>query len=1524
MSAAQPERIEPGGKVERRLAEGETHPYLVRLEAGEYVRIAAEQRGVDLVLRLVAPGGGLIAEIDSPTGTRGAERVSEVAAVTGDYRAEVVGGEGTTPGTYVVRIEEKCTATDAHRRKVEGERVFQEGERLRRENKEEEAITRYERALALWQDAGDLEGQAAALFSIGWMKDRLDRWEEAAGVSAQAAALYRQTGDSTGRAQALNRYGRLLGQLGRRAEARPPLEEAVLLFRGSGDPEKEATALINLGNVLNWDGHFEQAVDCYDQALAVWRRLRNRNEEVKVLLSFGDLYMSHGKLIEAKESFEGAQRIADEIGDGRQLAEAFDNLGRLAFREGRLVEARVQGEKALALFRELGDRRDRAIILNSLGLVLLKSGDPEGAQARFSEALSLFHALADAQGEAMVTAHLGRVALAKGDARHALELERTALARFERMNDRQGLSLAHYGAAQALVKLGDLEQALQEIEASLAIAESQRAETASLDLRASYFSTRQHYWELYIDVLMTLDRLHPAKGFAVRALEADERRRARSLLDALAEVRAEIRKSANPALLREEEDIQRRLERTRQPEEVTSLLADLDSVRTRMRKDNPRLARIESSEVLSLPEIQKRLLDKETLLLVYSLGEERSVLWTVARSTLTPHLLPGRDRIEKAAGLVRDVLSHRLQTNSRLRQTAVEDLAAIVLEPAAADLAKFKRLLIVADGALQMVPFAALPDPGADRIEGRRPLLVEGHPIIYLPSASVGATLRKEKPASVSPPSPLIAVLADPVFDASDSRVKGQGQASVPASGTTRGSLARSLRDLGMTQLERLPFSREEARAIQSLWRSGEVLPALDFSANGEVLADDRWRQAAILHFATHSLLNDRQPELSGLVFSRVGPDGAPRTDGFLPLHDVYALNLKAGMVVLSACQTGSGKVLRGEGLLGLTRGFMSIGVPQLVASLWKVEDQATAELMTRFYREFYEGKQPSEALQEAQKSMLSDPRWSNPSLWAGFIFLGDYQGRPGGGIETAETGGSSSSRRADTGGMPGKGRPRPKPKPPEQEKAPKPPVPPGEERRVSEKLYFNGITTRGQYVTPPITAEELAQRVRAAGLDAPSEWVLDMTRERPKGDRKRRPILDIQRKWDLAETGWAVVYAPGTDRKVKLALRDLIEHREGQAAGGGRSTYFRSIDARPGESLDAFLRRPDVSAGQRGDPDFFPYYVLLVGDPESLPYNFQQELDVGYAVGRICFDRPEDYKAYARSVVQAETKRPVRPRQVAFFGTSHENDPATEEMARTLVRPLSEGVVEPEKGWEIRSAIGADARKEQLRKFLGGPETPALLFAGCHGLEVDMEDDVERQREMQGALICQDWPGPDEWVDEDHWFAAKDVPGDASLDGLIAFFMACYGVGTPARDNFSQNRLARAPRIAPAAFASRLPQRMLSHPGGGALAVIGHVDKAWVTGFAGSEKGEGRAPYLNALKRLLEGHTVGWAVEDLNLSYASFAAQLGNLWEAEQLRDKVTDPVLFSNLWTYRNDARNYVVFGDPAVRLPGVGEPR
>lgn len=408
-------------------------------------------------------------------------------------------------------------------------------------------------------------------------------------------------------------------------------------------------------------------------------------------------------------------------------------------------------------------------------------------------------------------------------------------------------------------------------------------------------------------------------------------------------------------------------------------------------------------------------------------------------------------------------------------------------------------------------------------------------------------------------------------------------------------------------------------------------------------------------------------------------------------------------------------------------------------------------------------------------------------------------------------------------------------------------------------------------------------------------------------------PITEVHRPWDLAVTGWAVIFAPDVDRRVKLALRELLEHRR-QAASYFHSEYYRELTYN-GESVHEFLWKHGARAGV-ADPDRFPYYVLLVGSPETLPYNFQAELDGHYAVGRIYFQEHEDYANYAHGIVQAEDRpRPLpRTQQVVFFATEHENDPATQRTSRDLLQPLAKSLLEPGMHWEVREVCGTEARKERLRTLLGGAETPALLFAACHGLGFDEADD--RQEACQGALVCQDWLGPDEGesISEDEWFAASDVPEEASLRGLVAFLYASYAVGTPNREDMLGKTKSSVSRT----LISRLPQRLLSHRAGGALAVIGHVGRAWMPSLSGLSRIETINPFRNAIRRLLRGHTVGWAMEYLNQPYLAFATENFVERAGEEVDEKLT---AYLNLM--RQDARNIMVFGDPAVCLLGVRPP-
>ncbi len=476
----------------------------------------------------------------------------------------------------------------------------------------------------------------------------------------------------------------------------------------------------------------------------------------------------------------------------------------------------------------------------------------------------------------------------------------------------------------------------------------------------------------------------------------------------------------------------------------------------------------------------------------------------------------------------------------------------------------------------------------------------------------------------------------------------------------------------------------------------------------------------------------------------------------------------------------------------------------------------------------------------------------------------------------------------------------------------------------MSERLFFNGVNgATGNYELPPMRAEDVAALAMGEKLDEEHLKELEGWSWRVKAIQKG-PKEGIDPK-KLEQTGWGIIFAYEDERvdAIKEALSELLDHRREQA-GREKEHYYREFtggDAyRPGESKLDFLERHGVGPGP-ADPEKVPYYLLIVGDPEQIPYRFQYQLDVQYAVGRIHFDTLEEYAQYARSVVEAESGQVPLSRQAAFFGVRNPDDRATQLSTTELIEPLVESVVADQPDWDVQMWLADQATKAHLGGLVGGAETPALLFSSSHGMGFPHGD--PRQLPHQGALLCQEWPGPEEWnepIPERFYFSADDVGSDARLLGMMAFFFACYGAGTPRLDDFA-HRTFRDTReaIAPHAFVAHLPQRMLGHPKGGALAVVGHIERAWGYSFTWGRAGKQLAVFEGTLKRLMEGHPVGSALEFFDARYAELSTELSQQVEDAKFSSK-RDDLKLAELWTANNDARAYAIIGDPATRLPVV----
>jgi len=640
-------------------------------------------------------------------------------------------------------------------------------------------------------------------------------------------------------------------------------------------------------------------------------------------------------------------------------------------------------QQALALSRSVNDPRGQAEALNSVGYIDYRSGKGQSALAGFDKALSLFRAAEDRPSEVLTLHNLARV-----------------------QRD-----------------LGDLERATNHVREMVELIESMRSKIDSQQLRASYFASVHQHYKLAIDVLMTRHKRNPSQAFDAAAFGMSERARARGLLELLNESHVDIHEGADPALLRRERELERLLdvkgeqqvqllsdkhaeqEAAALKKEIADLTSEYQESEAQMRSTSPRYAALTQPQTLSLAEIQRQVVDANSLLLEYSLSEERSYLWAITSSSIKSYELPGSRQIEQLARHIRELIAAFQLRDQAAMPTAdlvaqyedtARQLSQILLAPVASDLIG-KRLLIVADGILQYISFPGLPSP-VD-LTAAVPLIVD-HEISMIPSASTQAMLRRQI-AGRALAAHEVAVFADPVFEKTDPRIlpAGQNQLRTPTMTAARPQssklrqLTRSFRSrTGTGSFPRLLATRREAEMIISYAKAGESLLASDFLASRKMILRPELAQYRILHLATHGLFDSEHPELSALVLSLVDPQGRPQ-NGFLRLHDLYNLNLPVELIVLSACDSAMGKNVKGEGMVGMTRGFMYAGAPRLVASLWRVDDDATAELMASFYKKMLaEHMRPAAALRAAQVDMYHHKQWRAPFYWAAFVFQGEWE----------------------------------------------------------------------------------------------------------------------------------------------------------------------------------------------------------------------------------------------------------------------------------------------------------------------------------------------------------------------------------------------------------------------------------------------------------------------------------------------------------------------------------------------------
>jgi len=974
--------IGPGGQSQRRLAENVVHRYRFLLKAGELLHAFVEQDvkkddAVDVLLTLYGPGGKLY-EIDSPMRASGAEEIFVVAEAPGIYQVEIdgLGSEGT----YLIRTLPFHRASDSERLNARAERIFYESRSLARLKppKVEEALAGFQEAERLWRGLGKPARRAEAFRRCGALL--FDQWQikRALTFQQQALDLYRATGNHDMETAQLAAVGLSRKSLGDLEGAETIYRRAVQVAREYGFPNREANAFFNLAILLYQRGDSWDALDACDAAKILLRKSKKKEpfQDLDPFLLMGQVYVSLGKFQLGLSQYEKALKILGSSQSPAHRAEILSRISELYLSSGDFSRALTYARSAIEYRGQAGDSRGKAVSLAGMSLILQQTGDFTQARDLQEQALAIFHETGDLRSEGISHLNLGHLWIAQNDARAAMSHFEKAWVLARQQGLKEGEMTALYEMAQAERLRGNPIAARRRIDEALAILGSLSAGAPPDELKSLYLTARQKGYGLLIDLLVKSPAQYTPPGDILVSFETSERDRWQQLASSLTStrLRAGILKRADPVLvaerLRLEDEINRieskrlRLEGDGLPavsaqHAQKGLMERLQTLDVRLRREDAWAANSDRPGPISLREAQQ-LLDSDSVLLEYHLGDTRSFLWLVTPSRVEVFTLPARNVIEDKARRLHGLLSESQWFANREKALPLaRELSATLLGPIA-DRLGGGSIIIVPDGAIHLVPFALLPDPvRSSEIwkSGWPAPLIRSHRVSYLPSASVLGAIRREL-AGRQLPAGRLAVLADPVF----------------------------------TDLPQLPLTRQEALAILSLIPPGQrTLRALGHQATRELAMSGRLGGYQIIHFATHATNHPEHPELSSIVLSQRDAQGRPR-EGHLRLQNIQDLDLPADLVVLSACKTALGKDVRGEGYMGLTQGFLYAGAARVLVSLWNVNERSTPAFMEHFYRLLVEGKSPDEALRRTQLWMAEAIPWSSPYYWAGFELHGEWR----------------------------------------------------------------------------------------------------------------------------------------------------------------------------------------------------------------------------------------------------------------------------------------------------------------------------------------------------------------------------------------------------------------------------------------------------------------------------------------------------------------------------------------------------
>ncbi len=874
----------------------------------------------------------------------------------------------------------------------------------------------HDQALKLAAQIAEPTAQARAFFASGVFFYNEREFTRMLEQQEKALNFFQIAGDKQGETETLIElaYSRIINndRLGGRESA----EKALEIADRTGDLRNRVFALIVLGDAFQRIGEWQTAVGYFLEAEKHFPDNLDLFEKAVLYNRLGFYNLAFDELNQAKNYFQKSFALFDRLGNAEGRSELLTELGQIYVRQGNLPEAMSYFDKSRTF--AAADPIALGVLDLKIGETFYNQNDFSLAEKHFRLALEQYRKIGISYRTAEVLEKLGLIYARQKDFLRARESFLAAL----KLNRKVFSKFAEAQNLFNLAALDDLENrpadALENIKESIKLTEAAHGETANSRLRRSYLANVHDRYELFIKLLMKMHRQFPNENYALAALQTAEKSRARVMLETLALAEADFMKDADAETVRREKEIRfllnakadklteilsrngSRAEVEQLDGEINQLENDLEEIKARLKQNSPLYSAIKNPAPFDVEEFRKNVLDDDSLLAEFAFGDEESYLWLIGKTGFYAFVLPPREQIEAKIQTLRELLAARqinadeeievyqtriAQAENEFQQTA--KLLSREIFGQAAEKFGAKRLIIVPDGKLNYFPVSALPLPDSANDE---PILLSNE-VIYEPSASTLSLLAERKnPAAADK---ILLIFSDPVFTKDDSRFAANDAAENSEAGKTLTENFRFAESLN--SLARLTASKAEADSIIKILGTSKTKNFSGYAANRRQLLEANAADYKILHFATHGLINEERPELSGIVLSRFDENGR-KLNEFVRLQDIYGLDLNSDLVVLSACETGIGKEVRGEGLMSLNNAFLQVGAKTVMSSLWKVEDTATLELMKNFYESLAGGNvTPSKALQTAQIKLRQNKQFQSPFYWAAFTIQGDFRRAP-------------------------------------------------------------------------------------------------------------------------------------------------------------------------------------------------------------------------------------------------------------------------------------------------------------------------------------------------------------------------------------------------------------------------------------------------------------------------------------------------------------------------------------------------